>query len=855
MAAVVNQDIITATIRVKDQSRLGFNSYAREAARASKASQAFKDHAIDNIVKGLDKQLLALKLSSKQMDFHAAASAGATKEQLKAIHATHQQVDALRASQAQELAATEAKEQAKREQDRLNSSIEKTIARLNQEAKEFNMTEDQVEDYRLELMGASQAQREMVAQARAARNQVVGVGAAGKQSVKGLRLMRGGLGQVGHQVQDIAVQLQMGQNAMLVFGQQGSQIASLFGQRGALIGAVLAVGAAVGTSLAPSLFSSKSAMQELGKATEDLSKLMRIDGVTGVAQMSDELLNLSRISKDLARNKLEATLSLAMLKVEETTQSATKAMAEFSANPYDATPTMGEIGALANEFGIAFKDAESLSQAFQDVRNGTDASGDGFRSLLLDVNQLTNATEKQKKAFLAQKNVILSDLVAREMANEKIKEAKKILGDFDGELLRNNKTYRDANEEKKNFIDQLVQQGLELGKNEAAIIRQKAEALNLSDAEMQIVEALILHKQGVEELDEARKESIKTAAELLAKQNQLKESNENFVNGLGKQAAALGRTNIELIQAQINSKNLAPELRAAAQAALDFMAAFEKKQNAQAIKDGQQSQLDALVEGLRTQEEAQIESYAKTKGLIDTARLNDLDTTMDWNEIERRALEEHLKAMDAIREQAAQKEGQKISFLERATIEGEKRKKQFAMMSATEQSQHVLGELGNQFNGIAKNNKKLFAISKAFNIANAIMNTSTAATVAYKSYPPPLNYVMAGGVIAAGMGQVAQIKAQSFEGGGFTGSGSRSGGMDGKGGFAAMLHPNESVIDHTKGQQVGGVTINQTINITTGIQSTVRAEVMNLLPAISKASQNGVADARLRGGQYGRALG
>jgi tryptophan 2,3-dioxygenase len=39
----------------------------------------------------------------------------------------------------------------------------------------------------------------------------------------------------------------------------------------------------------------------------------------------------------------------------------------------------------------------------------------------------------------------------------------------------------------------------------------------------------------------------------------------------------------------------------------------------------------------------------------------------------------------------------------------------------------------------------------------------------------------------------------SFDGGGSTGSGSRSGGMDGKGGFLAMLHPNETVIDHTKG--------------------------------------------------------
>tara|TARA_R100000935_G_scaffold52504_1_gene79725 strand:- start:1761 stop:3275 length:1515 start_codon:yes stop_codon:yes gene_type:complete len=51
-----------------------------------------------------------------------------------------------------------------------------------------------------------------------------------------------------------------------------------------------------------------------------------------------------------------------------------------------------------------------------------------------------------------------------------------------------------------------------------------------------------------------------------------------------------------------------------------------------------------------------------------------------------------------------------------------------------------------------------------------------------------------------------------FEGGGYTGGGVRAGGMDGKGGFMAMVHPNETVIDHTKGQRTGGATVNFNIN-------------------------------------------
>lgn len=86
------------------------------------------------------------------------------------------------------------------------------------------------------------------------------------------RLIRGGLGQVGHQVQDIAVQLQAGQNALLVFGQQGSQIASLMGPNGAIIGAFLAVGAALGTAFMPALFESGKAAEDLQKRIEDAAK-------------------------------------------------------------------------------------------------------------------------------------------------------------------------------------------------------------------------------------------------------------------------------------------------------------------------------------------------------------------------------------------------------------------------------------------------------------------------------------------------------------------------------------------------------------------------------------------------------
>jgi len=55
------------------------------------------------------------------------------------------------------------------------------------------------------------------------------------------------------------------------------------------------------------------------------------------------------------------------------------------------------------------------------------------------------------------------------------------------------------------------------------------------------------------------------------------------------------------------------------------------------------------------------------------------------------------------------------------------------------------------------------------------------------------------------IGGLAGKVISSFDGGGYTGSGARSGGVDGKGGFMAVLHPQETVTDHTKGMAHSGL--------------------------------------------------
>ena len=52
----------------------------------------------------------------------------------------------------------------------------------------------------------------------------------------------------------------------------------------------------------------------------------------------------------------------------------------------------------------------------------------------------------------------------------------------------------------------------------------------------------------------------------------------------------------------------------------------------------------------------------------------------------------------------------------------------------------------------------------------------------------------------------------------------------------------------------GGVTVNQTIQIETGVSQTVRAEMLSLLPVIKEDTINAVADSRRRGGSFAQAF-
>lgn len=95
-----------------------------------------------------------------------------------------------------------------------------------------------------------------------------------------------------------------------------------------------------------------------------------------------------------------------------------------------------------------------------------------------------------------------------------------------------------------------------------------------------------------------------------------------------------------------------------------------------------------------------------------------------------------------------------------------------------------------------------------------------------------------------------------FDGGGHTGMGARSGGLDGKGGFLAMLHPRETVTDHTKGgaQMAPSLTVPISITIdATGADAAGLARVEQQLATLEATLPNRIV-ATVKNAQQRRGL-
>ena len=251
------------------------------------------------------------------------------------------------------------------------------------------------------------------------------------------RLIRGGLGQMGHQVQDIAVQLQMGQNAMLVFGQQGSQIASLMGPNGAIVGAFLAVGAALGSVFLPSLFDSGEAAEDLTKKIEDLAKGTHDLTQTQLAflavqytqkleeqreALEDQEDSLASQTKQLdSYNKSLAITSENSPKFDMVTESIKKAEEQIVESKAQVEQLNTELDDTEEKLNII----QAGGNPFYDMEKGAKSAKDEIEDLYDQFSAIQQASmaptsqfDKLREAYIKDANVLDQTLNAKRVSEE-----------------------------------------------------------------------------------------------------------------------------------------------------------------------------------------------------------------------------------------------------------------------------------------------------------------------------------------------------------------------------------------------------------------------------------------------------
>ena len=239
--------------------------------------------------------------------------------------------------------------------------------------------------------------------------------------------------------------------------------------------------------------------------------------------------------------------------------------------------------------------------------------------------------------------------------------------------------------------------------------------------------------------------------------------------------------------------------------------------DAQLVQDGKEVELENRRFERKQQEMEREFQLLRDKNLITT------EIEAEYNTAKEQALAQHEQNISLIKQEQLTAREEKEREHQEKLAEGEAQRNQ--MMQ--EGYNGLLNVMSGYFDGMEGKNasyaKSAMAIGETMldeekrnSMQSIWTNTYDTAMKAYGALAdipyvgPVLGAAAAGVVIAAGGLYAAKVGGlASFDGGGYTWDGPRSGGLDGKGGQLAMLHPQETVVDHTKGQGLGSsVTVN-----------------------------------------------
>jgi hypothetical protein len=618
------------------------------------------------------------------------------------------------------------------------------------------------------------------------------------------------LQQVGYQVGDFAVQIQGGTNAMVALGQQGSQLLSVFGgAAGALAGAGLAIATSF---LAPLL----QAKQDAQDTTEVMNELK---GVLGDYDsiVRDAAMSTSQLSERFGSFAGNAGRLLGVLKEIQRVKLG------------QAISQVSGIGPLSS---AAARDI--LDEQGEVARRLTGAqAGDIYD--FFDLNRF----KTKKRGQIGGEFAVLSGMLASAKTFKDQEDALQGLLDF---TLKYAGAYEDMTGEQKSYYEAIAQ-AQQLVHDAANAERIAEEAAN--DKAKKIQEDEFKAAMKASQMQLAAGQVVRDAEEKAEKQRK-DEQIKRFKFAM--QASQMQLKNGQQVrdaeaQAEKQAAKLQIDREKAMQAMQEDIAAGQK------ARDAERARRDKSAHETRM---GYIALEARSQMLLGTAPMF---MNMDSLEVAAQVYKDRKAAEEAAAKDAARRAKMLEKEIDLTRELTDVQKQQVAIADS------VSGAFGNFFMQLvdgttsAKDAFRAMAadiIQQLYRILVVEQLVQSIAGAITGAFTP---------ASAAGTGgSVAPPKApRRYEGGGYTGSGPRSGGLDGKGGFMAMLHPRETVVDHTKGQGAGGTVVNQVFNISANTSDDTKRLITQTIaqasPAIINQSVGAVMNQRRRGGAMKSAFG
>ena len=579
--------------------------------------------------------------------------------------------------------------------------------------------------------------------------------------------------QAGYQIQDFVVQVQSGTSVFVAFGQQASQLAGALGPGGAVLGAVIALGAAVGGVLYKSMGNAKLSAEELEASSKNLEAVLQ-KNARGAYELSDSFVTLANKAETAAQ--AQAKFYAAQAATVTQTEGAKQAVSELvdgleswyriSATTADSMIDLGQttvtvsdyVNNLAEKFGLTYAEARSLVPLLADVQKN--ATPENIKALGAATSQLV-AKYGATNSELVQFNKGLFENIG------KLAEAKAqadALAGSQGELAG---AYNSTTQRLKEQTDQIIR-NVQIG--------------NMADKERYAAQAQA-DKEAFAKREGVTKDQID--AYNAARDEQARQDIQRVIDTENKKAEA---------EATAASKRAAAETRRA-----DNLAAQQKKQ-AQTFLDTlarQNSDELAAIDEVERQKLAKLQEF-QTQGAISAQQAEDAKTQIMVAAEDARQEELARRRRDAQQQQFEKEqilaevaslnaselelveiqEQQKASILQRYRDEGilSEEEYQGALVEIAAEANKrrrdayasVLGQTTDDLKTALGEGNKLY---KAFAVANAVMQAYQSATAAYQSAAaiPVVGFalapVAAAAAVAAGLANVARIKSAREQGG------------------------------------------------------------------------------------------